>query len=128
MKNLLALLILLLASAATAIAQDSIVIPPPADPTWSITDYVDLYQQLEAAVIIILGYLHNYIPGLNMIRSKWFRIVLIGAVTAVIFFSLGLSDGFGVALGFFQAVGLYSITFSKLHPSEPVNLEKKTAA
>jgi len=126
MKNLLALLIILLASAAAAIAQDSIIIPAPADPTWSITDYVDLYQQLEAGIIIILGYLHNYIPGLNMIRSKWFRIVLIGAVTAVIFLVSGLTDGFSVALGFFQAVGLYSIIFSKLHPSEPVNLQKKT--
>lgn len=114
----------MLAAVAAVFSQDTIIVPPAADPTWQVSDFVNLYSALEGAIIVILGYLHNWIPGLNLIKSKWLRIILIGAVTAVIFVALGWNTGLGTAFVFFQTVGLYEIIFKKVQPSPPVNPPK----
>lgn len=123
--RLSSLLVLMLIAAVGVFAQQDTVIqvPPPIGPDAGLQDFMNLYGYLESAVIIVAGYLHNFIPGLNLIKAKWLRIVLIGAVTAVIFFALGLNDGLGVALAFFQAIGLYEILFKRLLASSPTKAE-----
>lgn len=101
------------------LAQDTIVVPEPIGPGGNLQDFLDLYAALEAAIIVILGYLHNWIPGLNLIPSKWFRIVLIGAVVVVIFTALGWQNGFGQILIFLQAVGFYEIILKKAGAVSP---------
>ena len=109
-----------LALAQQIAPQDTIVVPPPIGPGGTLPDFLNLYSGLEAAIILIAGYLHNWIPGLNLIPAKWLRIVLIGAVTAVIFWALGLNSGIGTALVFLQTVGAYELIFKKVKPSAPV--------
>jgi hypothetical protein len=87
----------------------------------SLEQFVALYDLLYVAVVNILGYLHNWIPGLNAINAKWIRIVLIGAVVAVIFNLLGLSGGLSLVLLFLQAVGFYEIILKRAKPSPPAN-------
>lgn len=120
-KTLLRLagLFLLLCVATLAGAQDTIIIPDPAGPSWRLDDFVNLYGALEGAIIVVLGYLHNFIPGLNRIPSKWFRVVIIGLVVIVIFTALGWQAGFGQVLVFLQAVGFYEIILKKVAPSPP---------
>jgi hypothetical protein len=123
MKKILALLSLLLI-AVMAFAQqavgDTIVLPDPLGPGSTLPDFLNLYSILEGAVIVILGYLHNWIPGLNLIPAKWFRIVLIGAVVGVIFVALGFANGIGTVFVFLQAVGFYSLILKPVAPSPPV--------
>jgi len=102
--------------------QDTIVVPPPLGPDATINDFLNLYSGLESAIILILGYLHNWIPGINIIKAKWLRIVLIGAVTAVIFTALGFNSGLSTALIFLQTVGFYELIFKKVQPSPAVTL------
>jgi hypothetical protein len=113
---------LFLTSAISVMAQvaDSIVVPPPFGPGANLQDFLNLYAGLEAAIILLAGYLHNWIPGLNMIRTKWLRIVLIGAVVAVIFAALGLNSGIGTVFIFLQTVGFYEIILKKALPSPPI--------
>lgn len=122
---------LLLAFSAVAMAQgDTIIVPDPVGPAAQLPDFINLYNMLEGAVIVILGYLHNYIPGLNMIPAKWFRIVLIGAVVGVIFTALGFSNGIGTVFVFLQAVGFYSLILNPVAPSpkaKVVTIGKKAA-
>lgn len=101
------------------IGQDTIVLPDPIGPGANLQNFLDLYAGLEGAVIVVLGYLHNWIPGLNKIPSKWFRIVLIGAVVVVIFTALGWQQGFGQILIFLQAVGFYEIILKKAGAVSP---------
>lgn len=130
-----ALSVMMLAMAMAAIAQQdtTIVVPDPIGPGATLPDFLNLYSGLEAAIILILGYLHNWIPGLNLIKAKWLRIVLIGAVTAVIFAALGLNSGLGTALVFLQTVGFYELIFKRIvPPSAPAKtktemVNKKTA-
>lgn len=100
-------------------AQDTIIVPDPIGPGAGLQQFLDLYAHLEAAVIVILGYFHNWIPGLNRIPDKWFRIVLIGAVVVVIFTALGWQQGFGQILIFLQAVGFYEIILKKAGAVSP---------
>jgi len=119
MKKILFLLSLLLI-AAFAVAQDTIVVPPPIGPDGTLQNFLDLYGALEAAIIVLAGYFHNWIPGLNFIKSKWLRVILIGAVVAVIFAALGLNTGIGTALVFLQSVGFYELILKKVKPSPPI--------
>jgi len=131
MKNailfrLLSLAALLLFGAVALIAQnDTIIVPDPIGPGGQLQDFLDLYGALEGVIIVVAGYLHNFIPGLNMISSKWIRILLIGAVVAVIFAALGLNSGIGTALVFLQSVGFYELILKKVKPSPAV--KQKTA-
>lgn len=122
----LAGLFLLLCVATLAGAQDTIIVPDPANTDWKLQDFVDLYGALEGAIIVILGYLHNFIPGLNRIPSKWFRVVLIGFVVIVIFTALGWQTGFGQVLVFLQAVGFYEIILKKVKGSPTVQPQAPT--
>lgn len=122
MKRLLFLFSLLLI-AAVSFAQavgDTIVLPDPLGPGATLPDFLNLYSILEGAVIVILGYVHNWIPGLNLIPAKWVRIVLIGAVVGVIFAALGFANGIGTVFVFLQAVGFYSLILKPVAPSPPV--------
>jgi hypothetical protein len=99
-------------------AQDTIPnINPITDGT--VDEFIQLYDILYVAVVNLLGYIHNWIPGLNRINAKWVRIVLIGAVSAVIFNLLGLTSGLSTVLLFLQAVGFYEIILKKAKPSPP---------
>lgn len=124
MKTMLKLfitsLVVLLVASVAAIAQDTIIVPDPIGPNGTIQDFLNLYNGLESAIIILAGYLHNWIPGINMIKSKWLRVILIGAVVAVIFGALGLNNGIGTALVFLQSVGFYEIILKKVKSSPPV--------
>lgn len=123
MKRILFLFSLLLI-AAVSFAQavgDTIVLPDPLGPGSTLPDFLNLYSILEGAVIVILGYVHNWIPGLNLIPAKWIRIVLIGAVVGVIFAALGFANGIGTVFVFLQAVGFYSLILKPVAPSPPVN-------
>lgn len=111
--------------------QDTLVVPPALGPDATLPDFVNLYGGLQSAITILLGYVHNWIPGLNFIPAKWLRIILIGAVTAVIFAVLGLNSGLGTALVFLQTVGFYELIFKRVLPaSAPVKdvMFKKRAA
>jgi hypothetical protein len=126
----LPLLVLLPALLLAQAAGDTIIVPPAIGPDAQLGDFLNLYSILEGAVIVILGYLHNWIPGLNMIPAKWFRIVLIGAVVGVIFAALGFANGIGTVFVFLQAVGFYSLILKPVAPSPPakvVSLGKKAA-
>lgn len=112
-------LLLCAVSIGQLIGQDTITLPDPIGPGANLQDFLDLYAGLEGAVIVILGYLHNWIPGLNKIPSKWFRIVLIGAVVVVIFTAAGWQQGFGQILIFLQAVGFYEIILKKVGATSP---------
>lgn len=118
MKRILALFCLLLI-AAFSYAQDTIAIPDPIGPGATVQNFIDLYGMLEGAIIVVLGYLHNFIPGLNKINDKWTRIILIAAVVIVIFTALGWQSGFGQVLIFLQAVGFYQIILKKAGASSP---------
>lgn len=117
---------LILFATLAGVAQETIELPAPADSSWQLQDFIDLYGALEAAIIVILGYLHNFIPGLNKIPSKWMRVVLIGLVVIVIFTALGWQTGFGQVLVFLQAVGFYEIILKKVAPSPPAK-DKESA-
>jgi len=111
--------LLFLVAVLAAMAQETIELPAPANETWQLADFLDLFAALEAALIVVLGYLHNFIPGLNRIPSKWFRVVIIGAVVIVIFTALGWQTGFGQVLVFLQAVGFYEINSVFRFPQGP---------
>jgi len=107
------------------IGQDTIPNVNPVDPEgFDITQFIQLYDILYVAAVNIIGYLHNWIPGLNQISSKWIRIVLIGAVAAVIFNLAGLANGLGTVLLFLQAVGFYEIILKRVQPSPAANHSK----
>lgn len=114
------LFVMVCAVAGVFAQQDTIVVPPPLGPGATLPDFLNLYTALESAVVLVAGYLHNFIPGLNLIRSKWIRILIIGAVTITIFTALGLNSGIGTALVFLQTVGIYELLFKKIKPSAPV--------
>lgn len=123
---------LLLLFSAVAIAQgDTIVVPDPIGPNANLQNFLDLYAGLEGAVIVVLGYLHNWIPGINMVKSKWLRIVLIGAVVVVMFTALGWQQGFGQVFIFLQAVGFFEIVLKKAGATSPsvthINFKKVAA-
>lgn len=132
MIRLFCSLFLMLAMATLSMAQQdtTIIVPDPIGPGATLPDFINLYSGLESAIILILGYLHNWIPGLNLIKAKWLRIVLIGAVTAVIFAALGLNSGLGTALVFLQTVGFYELLFKRIIPSPPapIPMQNKKAA
>lgn len=110
------------------IGQDTIPNVNPVDPEgFDLSQFIDLYNLLYVAAVNILGYVHNWIPGLNKISSKWVRIILIGAVVAVIFNLAGLSNGLGTVLLFLQAVGFYEIILKRVQPS-PTAATSKTDA
>ena len=108
------------------VGQDTIPNVNPVDPEgFDLSQFIALYDLLYIAVVNILGYVHNWIPGLNKIHSKWIRIILIGAVAAVIFNLAGLSEGLGTVLLFLQAVGFYEIILKRVQPS-PTAANSKT--
>lgn len=115
------LLPLLLTFSVVAMAQgDTIIVPDPVGPGATLPDFINLYNLLEGAVIVILGYLHNYIPNLKFIPPKWvvrIKIILIGAVVSVIFVALGFTNGIGDVFVFLQAVGFYSLILKPVAPS-----------
>lgn len=122
MKKGLFFLIALFAPLAFLLAQegvpvDPLPVPDPLTPDASLQDFIGLYDMLFVGIVNILGYLHNWIPGLNAIPSKWIRVVLIGLVVAVIFTLLGLTNGLSTVLLFLQAVGFYEIILKKVAPS-----------
>lgn len=126
-RFLTALSVMLFAIVFVAVAQQDsvIVVPDPIGPGGTLPDFINLYSGLESAIILILGYLHNWIPGLNLIKAKWLRIVLMGAVVAVIFAALGLNTGLGTALVFLQTVGFYELLFKRIIPSPPAPIPMK---
>ena len=130
MKRLLFLIAAVLGFVAVAFAQegvpvDPLPVPDPLTPDATLQDFLGLYDALYIAIVNILGYLHNWIPGLNMINAKWIRVVLIGLVVAVIFTLLGLTNGLGTVLLFLQAVGFYEIILKKAVPSPSVTKKDK---
>lgn len=125
MKRFICLFIVMLAAVAAVFSQDSIPLPDPMGPASTVNDFLNLYNGIYGAVVILLGYLHNWIPGFKYIKTKWLRIILIAAVTGVIFVALGWTNGISTAFVFFQAVGLYEIIFKKVVPSQPVTSPKK---
>lgn len=113
-------LCLLLLIGGALFAQVDPTLPGPITPESGLDVYLNWYNALYGAVFILAGYLHNYIPGINLTNTKWIRIVLAGVILAAIFISLGFTEGISTAISFASAIGLYELIFKRIKPSPPV--------
>jgi len=104
--GLAALAFFLIASVALT-AQGEVVIPAPIEPGVKIGVLLDWYNALYGALVVITGYLVPFIPGAAKLGKKVFAIAAAGLVLLIVFVTLGLADGFGLALTFLAASGVY---------------------
>lgn len=88
-------------------AQDTIELPVPIEPGVGVGVLLDWYNALYGALVVLVGYAVPYIPGAAKLGKKVFAIAAAGFVLLVVFVSMGLADGFGLALTFLAASGVY---------------------
>ena len=119
LQMLFTLCLLLLAGGAI-FAQVDPTLPPPITPDAGLDVFLNWYNALYTGGVIVLGYLHNYIPGITLANTKVLRIVLAAIVLAAIFIALGFTDGVSTAISFASAIGLYELIFKRIKPSPPV--------
>ena len=88
-------------------AQGEVEIPVPIDTDVTVGVLLDWYNALYGALVVLVGYLVPFIPGAAKLGKKVFAIAAAGLVLLVVFVTLGLADGFGLALTFLAASGVY---------------------
>ena len=114
MKKLLQLLFVLftlvLLSTVSAMAQGFLEDPKEV-PT--LVNFLGWFEALYGALVIVLGYLTAYIPGINKIPSVAWRLVAVGMIIGGIFLALG-ANGFGLVLQFLLSGKFYDLVLIHL--------------
>lgn len=84
--------------------------------------YINWYNALYAAIFIILGYVHNYIPFVTASVVKWVRIALAAIVSGLIFYYTGVVEGISLVVTFLSSIGIYSFFLNSVakKPSPPI--------
>lgn len=94
-------------AAVSLFAQGEVELPVPIEPGVTVGVLLDWYNALYGALVVLVGYLVPFIPGAAKLGKKVFAIAAAGLVLLVVFVTLGLADGFGLALTFLAASGVY---------------------
>jgi hypothetical protein len=68
-----------------------------------------------SAIVILLGYVSNYIPGLNKMAPAW-RVVAIGLIVAAMFVLMGSSNAFSLLFSYLAATNFYELILKFIVP------------
>lgn len=94
-------------------------IPDPISIDTELTGFLNWYNALYGAIVILMGFLHNWIPVLTAVSEKWVRVALAGVIVAIIFLLNGVGDGLSLAFTFLSAVGIYDIFLKRAGLKSP---------
>lgn len=103
---------------------------PPAPTVPDVTADTDVdqlltaYSALYGALVLLLGYVGKWIPGLNKVPGIGLRVLTIGIVTGVIFKALGLADGWQLAIAFIGATLTYDKVTSNVKATPKAAVDK----
>ena len=97
----------------------TIEIPEPITDQTDLTGFLHWYEVLYGAIVILLGFVHNWIPVLTTVTEKWVRVALAGLIVGVIFFAYGFADGLSLVFTFLSAVGIYDIFLKRTGLKSP---------
>lgn len=100
-------------------------LPGPIEPGVEITTLVDWVDIIYLALINITGFFTQFIPGLNKISSKAWRVAAIGLVLGAVFILLGWADARGLVLGFLAATNFYDLVLKGLFSKKPTEEGKE---
>lgn len=71
-------------------------------PSTSVNDLLNMYTLLYAAIVNVVTYIASFFKPALKIKPA-LRALAIGAITGLVFYSLGIADGWQLALGFVAA-------------------------
>ncbi len=110
-------------------ASDTLVPPPQITPDMPVEVLVDYSVALYSALVVLLGYLSAYIPGLNKVAGVQLRVLVVAAVTGLIFATLGFANGWQLVIGYIGATLGYDKFLGALFPTPKTekDLQKKAA-
>ncbi|RME64359.1 MAG: hypothetical protein D6790_03350 [Caldilineae bacterium] len=110
-------------------ASDTLLPPPNITPDMPVEVLVDYSVALYTALVVLLGYLSAYIPGLNKVAGVQLRVLVVAAVTALIFITLGFAKGWQLVLAYLTAALGYDKLLSPFFktPKTEKDLKKKAA-
>lgn len=86
-----------------------IQVPDAIDENVTAGILLDWYNAIYAAVVVLLGFLHNVFPGVKAIPGKWWRVAIFGVLSGVAFIILGWSSALPLIITFFSATGIYDL-------------------
>lgn len=130
MRNVFLLAILLLVASVSLVAQNDSIpeqVPPLLNDPENLTiENLTLWREaLYGLILLVLGYIHNYIPVANLFGKKYWRIVAAGLVLAVVFITTGFSQNvLGLAVSFLLTTLTYAQGISRELHSAPVRKAK----
>ncbi len=107
------LFLTLLLTCAVAFAQEPFPLPDDPKQFPTLVNFLSWYEYLYGAVVLIVGYLTAYIPGINKIPSVAWRVFAAALCIAGIFLALGAS-GIGLAFNFLLSTNLYNLIFQNI--------------
>lgn len=123
---LLMLPVLMLAYSVQLLAQDTLP-ESPFHPGTTGSEVFTWYTALYGAVITALTYVQGWLfPNAGSIPKTAVRYVLIAAVTAGIFITLGFSNGLGAFVGFIGSALVYDKVLAPLGLKTPSPTPKNT--
>jgi uncharacterized BrkB/YihY/UPF0761 family membrane protein len=89
--------------------------PPLIGPESPLTDLLAWTDLVYSAIVILLGYVSNYIPGLNKMAPAW-RVVSIGLIVAAMFVLMGSSNAFSLLFSYLAATNFYELILKFIVP------------
>lgn len=105
---------LLLFAVLPALAQET-EFPPLIGPESPLTDLLAWTDLVYSAIVILLGYVSNYVPGLNKMAPAW-RVVAIGLIVAAMFVLMGGSNAFSLLFSYLAATNFYELILKFIVP------------
>lgn len=119
--------VLLLAYSVQLLAQDTLP-ESPFHPGATGAEIFTWYTALYGAVVTALTYVQGWLfPKAGSIPKTAVRYVLIAAVTAGIFITLGFSNGLGAFVGFIGSALVYDKVLSPLGLKTPTPIARDAA-
>lgn len=121
MKKFMSRLLLVLVAAVLGtvlLAQTGPTEPLPV-PTkgWQLPDWLNWYNALYGAIVVLITYVSGFIPGLKKITEIRLRVIVIGIATGVIFFVNGQMGFWDIASGFLTGTGFYTYILRWIFPT-----------
>jgi len=103
-----------------------IVLPPIIGPDSPLTDLLSWTDLLYGAIVILMGYVSQYIPGINKIPKTVYRVLAIGLIVGAMFLLMGKSNAFGLLFAFLSATNFYELLlkFIKKTPNKNKQLDR----
>ncbi|RMH17332.1 MAG: hypothetical protein D6698_08470 [Gammaproteobacteria bacterium] len=102
----LALIFAALAVFAQAVAPDTIPAIPDIliSPDTTITDLLNYQTALYSSIVVLLTYASAFIkPLANLIPKLPLRVIVIATVVGLVFYNIGIADGWQLVIGYLLA-------------------------